>query len=417
MTDSAKAPTLTRASYLDDELTAFLSDPSLRVDPYPFYRKLREQDPVHRSATGMWFVTGYDGCHSLVRDPVWSRDQHTMTGYQEAEEQGKARRMINQMVLFRDPPDHTRLRALISRVFSRKGAEAKRPVFAGHITALLDELEPRGHADFLGEVGRIVPMMMICDTIGLPQERYDDLQKWTDIYVSMLELDVTPEMAARGDQGFAEFTDYVAPLIEERRRNPREDLLSDFVAARDKGLIDLDEIAGYCLFLLVAGHETTTHLVTNGVRTLLTHPESWAELAASPDDSELKATLVEEVLRYESSGRALLPRWPKEDVELDGKLIPKGSTVVGIESAANRDPAYFRDPETFDVRRKDNPHLAFGGGPHLCSGAWVSRVEAQEVLSALAKRFPGLRIDGDVHWDPAWIIRALTSLPIRWDGE
>jgi cytochrome P450 len=416
MTDSAKTPTLTGASDLDDELTAFLSDPSLRADPYPFYRKLREQDPVHQSVTGIWFVTSYAGCHSLVRDPVWSRDQRTMTGYRKAGNQGKARRMINQMVLFRDPPDHTRLRALISRVFSRKGAEAKRPVFAGHIAALLDELEPRGHADFLSEVGRIVPMMMICDMIGLPQDRYGDLQKWTDIYVSMLELDVTPEMAARGDQGFTEFTGYVAPLIEERRRNPREDLLSDFVAGQDKGLIDLDEIAGYCLFLLVAGHETTTHLVTNGVRALLTHPESWAELAASPGDPELKATLVEEVLRYESSGRALLPRWPKEDVELGGKLIPKGSTVVGIESAANRDPAYFRDPETFDIHRKDNPHLAFGGGPHLCSGAWVSRVEAQEVLSALAKRFPGLRIDGDVHWDPAWIIRALMSLPISWDG-
>jgi len=246
--------------------------------------------------------------------------------------------------------------------------------------------------------------------LGLPQERYDDLVTWANQYASMLSVDIPPEIERDADRGFAEFVDYMAPIIDEKRRSPKPDLLSEWMAAHAKGVLEADEIASFALFTFTGGQMTTTLLMTNAVYTLLRHPDQWRRLVADPS---LKESAVEEVLRFESSGRALVPRWAKEDMELCGKLIPAGDMVIGLESAANRDPKYFTDPETFDITRTGNPQMAFGGGLHVCPGQFVARVETQELLAAIAERYPAISIEGESHWIPDWIVRGLDRLPVR----
>ncbi len=185
---------------------------------------------------------------------------------------------------------------------------------------------------------------------------------------------------------------------------------SEWAIAEAKGVLDSDEIASFALFTFTGGQMTTTLLMTNALYTLMRHPDQWERLVADPF---LKESAVEEVLRFESSGRALVPRWAKVDMDLCGKRIPAGDMVVGLESAANRDPIYFPDPERFDIGRTNNPQMAFGGGLHVCPGQFVARVETQELLAAIAERYPATLIEGESHWMADWIVRGLDRLPVR----
>jgi cytochrome P450 len=254
-------------------------------------------------------------------------------------------------------------------------------------------------------------MYMICDVLGLPQARYEDLITWANQYASMLAVEIPEAVEREADHGFAAFVDYVAPLLEARRREPRNDLLSEWVAAQDRGELAEEEIAGYALFTFTGGQMTTTLLMANALFTLKRHPDQWEQLVAAPE--ALKETMVDEVLRYESSSRALVPRWASQDIELLGRTVPKGAMIIGIEAAANRDPKYFDDPERFDIGRPNNAHLAFGGGPHVCPGQFVARVETQELMASLAKHYPGTSIEGEPQWLDDWIVRGLDSLPVR----
>ena len=396
---------------LDELVVAYVSDARAREVPYEFYRRMVLENPVHWSPVlNMWLVFDYASVSAVARDKRLSREQWNSSSYAGMENAGKARRAVNGMVLFRDPPEHTRLRSFINRVFSNRAAEEKRSTFNHHINDLLDELQTRESVEFVAEVGRVVPFMMICDLIGLPNDNVAKLQEWTDAYVSMLEVNITPEMEAAADARFDEFLEYLAPIIEDHRVHPRNDLLSDLVAAHLDGQLTADELGGYVLFLFVAGHETTTYILANGLYILLQHPDQWKLLA---NDASLKVGAVEEILRCESTGRALLPRWATEDMQLEGRDIRKGDMVMAIEAAANRDPAIFDDPDRFDIRRPNNRlHLSFGAGIHLCSGASLSRVEAQEVLSTIAGRFPDVAVQAEVSWRPDWIVRAVERLPI-----
>lgn len=406
----ADAPLAEASGSLDDRLEAFLSDPALRVEPYAFLAELRERDPVHRMRNGAWIVTNYEGCLSLVREKGWT---HINPAFAHASgaDLGIARRMIRTMLLFRDPPEHTRLRKLLGRVFLRSAAEAKRPVFREHIEHLLSEHAPRGGADFTRDIARHVPIHMICELLGLPQERYDDLVRWSFAYASMLAVDVTPEMEAEADRSFAEFTDYLAPILERLAAEPRECLLSEWLAAEQAGELRREELVGYALFTLTGGHVTTTYTMGNAVYCMLRHPDQWELLKRQP---ELVAKAVEEVLRYESASRGLVARWATEDLELCGKRIRKGELAYGITAAADRDPAFFPDPDRFDIRRERNFHLAFGGGPHVCVGQFVARVEIQEMLLALSQRLPDIELDGPPKVDPQWIVRGFESLRLKW---
>lgn len=323
---------------------------------------------------------------------------------------GMARSMVSQMVLFRDPPHHTRLRDLLGRIFIMPAAEKKRGEFRAHIEQVLADASKAGHVDFKEGVARIVPMYMICDILGLPQERYEDLVRWSNSYASMLGFDVTAEMEAAADEEFRQFFAYLAPTIEARRQEPREDLISEWVAAHARGVMDEDEIPSYVLFTLVGGQATTTTTMTNALYTLKHHPDQWSRLLADPEG--LKRTATDEVLRFESAGRALVPRWATQDTELGGVMIRQGEMVIGVESAANRDPSVFADPETFDIGRTPNRHLSFGGGIHICPGQFAARVEIQEVLAAIATYYPNIEIGEPREWLDEWILRGLTDLPV-----
>lgn len=394
---------------LQSRLQKFIADPAERENPYPFYREMLRHEPVVQGPDGTWWVFSYEGCASLVRDKLWSH-QNPHSGNATEEGAGFARRMVGKMVLFRDPPDHTRLRGLLGRIFILPEAERKREAFRDHIIDVLDNAADKGEVDFKEDIARPIPLYMICDVVGLPQARYDDLVRWSNSYASMLSVDITAEMEAAADADFAEFFDYLAPVIDSRRKNPRTDLISEWVAAVDRGVLSSEEVPSYALFTLTGGQSTTTTTMTNGLYTLLSHTQQWERFRADPHG--LKKTLSDEILRYESAGRALVPRWAMEDIELHGKLIRKGEMVIGIESAANRDPAVFENPDAFDIGRKPNRHLSFGGGLHMCPGQFVARVEIQELFAAIAERYPSIEMGRPGNWLPDWILRGLTNLPV-----
>lgn len=401
----------TSENSMQDKLLQFISDPAFRDDPYPFYREILRKEPIIQGPDGTWWILSYEGCISLVRDKRWSHQNPASPGSGEMTGIGLARRMVGQMVLFRDPPDHTRLRGLLGRIFILPEAERKREEFREHIIEVLDGVSQAGVIDFKEKIARLIPIYMICDVVGLPQTRYDDLVRWSNSYASMLSVDITPEMEAAADADFAEFFDYLAPIVDDRRRNPKSDLISEWVRALDRGELSVDEVPSYVLFTLTGGQATTTTTMTNGLYTLLSHKSQWERFRTDPHG--LKKTLADEILRYESAGRALVPRWAMEDIEIGGKVVRKGEMAIGIESAANRDPTVFENPDVFDIGRNPNKHLAFGGGLHMCPGQFVARVEIQELFAAIAERYPNIEMGQRGDWIPDWILRGLTELPVN----
>ena len=393
---------------LQERLLTFIGDPQARKDPYPFYKDIRERTPVVRSPDGTWWAFDYASCAKLTRDKVWSHQNPASAA--SGCPMGFARTMVGQMILYRDPPHHTRLRDLLGRIFIMPAAEKDRGEFRQHIEQVLADASSQGEVDFKESIARVVPMHMICGLLGLPQERYNDLIRWSNSYASMLSVDVTPEMEAGADAAFREFIDYLQPTIEARRAEPREDLISGWIAAQQRGMMSEEEIPSYVLFTLVGGQVTTTTTMANALYTFKQHPDQWRRLLADPEG--LKQTAADEVLRFESAGRALVPRWALEDTELGGMAIGKGEMVIGVESSGNRDPLVFADPETFDIGRKPNRHLAFGGGIHICPGQFVARVEIQELLAAIAANYPDIKIGEPQDWIDDWILRGLTDLPV-----
>ncbi|MEQ9662749.1 MAG: cytochrome P450 [Parasphingopyxis sp.] len=394
---------------LVERLMAFIGNPDARRDPYPFYREIRENEPVIQTPDGLWWVMNYEGCLSLTRDKRWSHENPEKT--QEARcPMGLARSMVSRMILFRDAPHHTRLRNLLGKIFVMPAAEKKRELFREHIDTVLADAARKPVVEFREEVARLIPIHMICDVLGLPQERYADLVRWAQSYASMLDVGITPEMETAADRQFEEFVEYIEPTIAERRARPRQDLISEWVQANERGELGDDEIASFALFTFTGGQTTTTITMTNGLFTLLSHPEQWRRLVADPHG--LKKSAADEILRFESAGRALVPRWATEDIELCGRTVRKGEMVIGVESSANRDPAIFEDPDTFDIGRSPNRHLAFGSGVHICPGQFVARVEIQEVMAAIAEHYPHTEIVERGQWIPDWILRGLDELRI-----
>ncbi len=394
---------------LEARLLAFIGDPKARTDPYPFYKAIRETSPVVRSPDGTWWAFDYASCAALTRDKRWSHQNPAMAKASGCP-MGLARTMVNEMVLFRDPPHHTRLRDLLGRIFIMPAAEKKREEFREHIEQVLAEAAAQGPVDFKEGIARLIPMYMICDVLGIPQERYDDLVRWSNSYASMLSFEVTPAMEATADGEFHEFFAYLQPTIDARRKEPREDLISEWVRAHEAGLMSEEEIPSYVLFTLVGGQSTTTTTMTNALYTMKRHPDQWARFLTDPEG--FKKTAADEILRFESAGRALVPRWATADTELSGVTIKAGEMVIGVESSANRDPAMFADPEIFDIGRKVNRHLAFGGGIHICPGQFVARVEIQELLAAIGTNYPDIEIGEPREWLDDWILRGITNLPV-----
>ena len=388
------------------EFNPFL--PEFIENPFPVYHRLRSEDPVHESPMGFWVLTRYDDVAGMLRDARFGRKGFDTLLQARFGEAG-----FDLSMLFRDPPDHTRLRALVSKAFTPRVVEEMRGRIQEIVDALLDRAQDVGRMDVIADLAYPLPLIVICEMLGVPTENRDLFRRWSvDIARSLdaIALPTEPEVIERGTAARHALADYFRGLIAERRRRPKADLLSDLIAAEEQGdKLTEGELMATVLLLFVAGHETTVNLIGNGTLALLRHP---VELRALRADPGLIGSAVEELLRYDGPVQRT-GRMPNTDVALGGRTIPKGALVLGLIGAANRDPAHFPDPDRLDVTRGDNRHLAFGWGIHFCLGAPLARLEAQIAILALVRRLPRLALaTARLEWRRASTLRGLTALPV-----
>jgi cytochrome P450 len=389
-------------------------------DPYPILHRLREEDPVHWShSIGGWILTRYDDMVTTFKDVSHYSNEgrlakaveylppETRVRFKAFEDHFRLKSLIHS-----DPPDHTRLRGLVTKAFTPRVVEAMRPRIQAITDQLLDAVQADGRMDVVKDLGIPLPVTVLAEIFGVPKSDLSLFKSWADDILAFQGVNKPAvELLDRSQKGMLEIRAYMRELVKEKRRQPGEDLLSQLVAAESEGdRLSETELVNSSITLLVAGHETTTSLIGNGIYTLLRHPDQWQLLR---NDPSLLTSAIEEILRYESPV-ARQPRLMKQDAEMDGKQIRQGQMVFQMLNAANRDPAYFTDPDRFDIRREKNRHIAFGLGNHFCVGAALARTEGQIVFSAVLKRLPRLQlVDEKPHWDLLKLnSRMLVTLPV-----
>ncbi|HEY5026694.1 MAG TPA: cytochrome P450 [Acidimicrobiales bacterium] len=397
-------------------------DPAWVRDPYAVYRELRERNPVHRNALGFWVFTRHADCLAILRDRRSSSDGRNVdeTTFRQvraadfSQQQGPEA-MLAEMApfLFRDPPDHTRLRGLVQKAFTPRVVEGLRPRLEEICEGLLDVAVERGEVDLVADYAYPLPVQIIVEMLGVPAEDHEQFRVWSHALARGLDPDflLPPEAVQQRLGAILSFVQYFASLIEERRQKPGDDLLTRLIQAEEQGdVLSQAELLSTCILLLVAGHETTVNLIAGGALALLEHPD---QLAAVRDDPGVIRGGVEEMLRFvcpvQLTGRVAL-----EDMEVGGARIAKGEFSMLLIGSANRDPAVFEDPETFDVTRSDNNHLGFGFGIHHCLGAPLARLEAVVALPALLRRAQHLEMATDtLVYKENIVLRGLEALPVH----
>jgi len=384
------------------------TDPAFRADPHPFLKHLREVDPVNETPVGIWRLTRYADCVRLLTQvPTGVRmADGKLFGEDLVPNAGPGEFMLQQ-----DPPNHTRLRRLVSKAFTPRAIERLRERARRLADELIERVAARGEMDVIADLALPVPSTVICEMMGVPVADREKFTDWTAQATHLLgAMFAPPEVVERGLAAGAALRDYFEQLIAERRRSLTDDILSDLIRAEEAGdRLSPTELLSQSVGLLIAGFETTIGLIGNGVLALLRHPDQLALLQDHPD---LIAGAIEECLRFDGP-IALTPRILREDTEFGGKLIPKETQVWAMLLAANRDPAQFGEPERFDITRAENPHLAFGGGTHFCLGAHLARMEAQVAIGTLVRRLGALELATDeLQWGRS-LFRVLDRLPIR----
>jgi cytochrome P450 len=394
------------------------ADPAFRVNPYPLFAQMRASNPVHWSpGVRAHVVTRYDDVQRTMRDPVFSADR--ITPFYQA--QGPAVRSqvetlvhyLGRWLVFRDPPDHARLRGLVARAFTPKALAGIRPNIEQITAHLLVGLEGRPECDLVADFATLLPAYVIMDMLGVPRDMLPEMKSWSDdIKLFIGTSQSTPDKYARAHRGVAGMAEAFRALIVEHRARPRDDVLTTLIAARDddSGRLDDDELIATAILFLFAGHETTTSLIAMASMALMDNPEQRARVVA---DATSHAGCVEEALRFDGPTPSMV-RIALEDVSIGGQTIRRGERVVALLGSANRDPAVFKDPDRFDVSRSPNPHVTFGYGPHFCLGAPLARLEALIALPALHRQFPQMaRAAGPVPWSDGMTLRGPLSLPVR----
>jgi hypothetical protein len=381
---------------------------AFRADPHPFLAHLRSVDPVNETPLGVWRLTRYDDVVRLLRDvPAGVRfaDGSSFGGPPENRD-GSGEFMLSQ-----DPPNHTRLRKLVSKAFTPRAVEALRPRAQAITDALLDEAFARGDLDIVRDLALPVPATVICEMLGVPVADRDRFTEWTSGATHLLARQTAPpEVVARGEAAADALAEYFEALIAERRRSPGDDLLSNLIRAEEEGdRLSASELLSQVIGLLIAGFETTIGLIGNGVLALIRHPAELAKLRANP---ALIESAVEECLRYDGP-IVLTVRILHEDAAFGDRVIPVDTMVWAMLAAANRDPARFPEPDRFDIARDPNPHLAFGGGTHMCLGSHLARMEAQIAIGTLVRRTRELALASETLVWGASLFRVLGSLPVR----
>ncbi len=387
--------------------------PEVHEDPYPLYHRLRAEDPVHRSALGMWVLTRHADVLAVLRDPRMSRDPRRSERIELLRSSAEVDELLTSeeaapSMLFVDPPDHTRLRVLVNKAFTPAAVERLRPRVEAIVAGLLDRVAGAGAMDVVEDLAYPLPVTVM---FGVPEAARERFRAWSRELVRLLDPVVASDALERALQARLALRGYLRGLVAERRAHPSGDLLTALIVAEDHGhKLSEAELVSMCVLLLVAGHETTVNLIANGTVALLRHPEAWAQLQADPS---LLGSAVEELLRYDSPVQ-FTSRHALADLDIGGRRVRAGETVVAVLGAANRDPAQFPDPDRLDLARKPNRHVAFGGGIHFCLGAPLARTEARIAISALLARLPGLELGPrpPVRRDTV-TLRGLASLPAK----
>ena len=385
--------------------------------PYPLYQRLRERDPIHRSrAIRGWFLFRHADCLAVLRDGRFSADDRNYAGYaqQRAWEIADGLADPNQPdeppMLRRDPPDHTRLRKLVSKAFTPRALEQLRPRVEELADRLLTPLARRGEFDVIRDFAVPFPVTIIAEMLGIPACDFATFKRWSDHLVGFLDPLASPGPKVLR-KTVDEFDAYMSRLAEERRQKPAEDLLTALVQADEQGQrLSAQELQGTLALLLAAGNETTTNLIGNGLVALLRHPD---QLAWLRDNPSLTERAVEELLRWDSPVQ-LTMRIPTEAIDFDGVHFETHQAVVTVLGAANHDPEAFDRSDVLNLDREPNEHLAFGQGIHFCLGAQLARLEGQVALRELARRFPNLRLAADrPRWRRLTFLRGVEALPVR----
>lgn len=390
--------------------------PSFATNPYPAYASLRRSEPVHYSPTlQAWVLTSYEVCDRVLRDPETFSNNPMLATSPIARQFQQQRRDFPlgevPTVLNSDAPVHTRLRGIVSQAFTPRVVEGLRSRIEDIADELLDDTPPGEPFDLVQTLALPLPVVVIAELLGVPASDRELFKRWsTSIADVATNLFSTPEAVESTKHASAELIAYLGGFVEERRRAPREDLISALVRAEDGGSrLTRDELLAFTIVLLVAGHETTINLIDNGMLALLQEPEQFELLQRDP---ALTPSAVEEFLRFDSPVQGLI-RIATRDVELSGQQLRAGDALLVMIGAANRDPSRFEEPDRFDIRRADNRHLSFGLGPHFCLGAPLARLEAQVAFSALLARFPSMSLAGKPERGGTFVLRGLSRLPVQ----
>jgi pimeloyl-[acyl-carrier protein] synthase len=402
----------------DPSLDQRLVSPEIYSDPYPIYHQLREQDPVHWSDVwGCWVLTRYADVVTVLRDYRRFTNVGRIAAFLDQLPESVRAQIRPLYANFTtgmpntDPPEHTRVRGLVNKAFSARVVESMRPRVQAIVDGLLDQAESGGSMEVIGDLAYPLPAIVIAETLGVPAADRDQFKAWSDDIVAFHGTGRPHiETIKKSTAALLETKAWLLQLIEARRRQPEDDLISALVAAEERGdMLNQTELVATCITLLTAGHETTTGLIGNGLLALLRHPDQLRKLRENPT---MIGTAVEEFLRFDTS---FLRAWrlTAEDVEIGGQPIPKGQTLSLMLGAANRDPAQFEDPDRLDITREPNLHTSFGWGIHFCAGAPLARREAEIAFTTLLRRFPRLELDeAGVEWQQNNTFHNLNSLPV-----
>jgi cytochrome P450 len=408
-------------------------DPAWMADPYAVYARLRESTPVHRSPLGFWVFTRHADCLSILRDRTVSSDtrngdlpvasggnRHTaapadMPQRRSVGRQPSMNEALDELIpfIFRDPPDHTRMRGLVQKAFTPRVIQGLQPRIEQICTELLDAALQRREIDLVTDYAYPLPVQVITEILGVPPQDRTQFQKWSDALAHGLDPEflLSPEAVAQRTAGMLSFIQYFTDLTSRRRANPGDDLISRLIQAEEHGkVLTHTELIATCLLLLVAGHETTVSLISGGALALTQHPD---QLARFHDDPDVTASGIEEMLRFVSPVQ-LTMRIATQTMRFGEFVVEKGDACMLLIGSANRDPDVFTVPDTFDVARADNPHLGFGLGIHHCLGAPLARLETRIALNALVRRTRRWELTTDqlVYKDNI-ALRGLANLPVR----
>jgi cytochrome P450 len=390
---------------------ADLLRPEVLANPYPLFRRLRQEDPVHQDAGGRgWIVSRYDDVEKVLADRRFSAQR--VPARQGPDTLSAVQAALSRQMIFLDPPDHTRLRSLFTKTFTPQRMEALKPHVAALVTGFLNQAEDAGGTiDFIRDFAIPLPVTVIAQMLGVPTADRDRLRAWSVAFGKLINGRILSAEESREAQvGVMEFVKYFRDLIAERRQHPADDMLSGLIQVEEQGdRLSTEELIVNLILLLAAGHGTTTHLLGNGLLALSHHPEQWARLVAAP---VVAPAAINELLRYDGPVQAT-GRLALDDVALADRTIKKGEHVTVILGSANRDESRFPAPDSLDLGRADRRPLAFGHGIHTCLGAALARMETQVAFGELARRFPKLEVDAaSLEHNPSISFRGVMALPI-----